>query len=107
MANSKVYVASFSGYVAVYGLLSSNLNPSIRTDGILNGASFGPAIARNTWISILGNDLPAVTRTWLHSDFQDKNLPTRVDGGRGQIGKRPAYINEGSPGQWKGLRPEE
>lgn len=107
VANGKVYVASFSGYVAAYGLLSSNLNPSIRTDGILNGASFGPAIASNTWISILGNDLSAVTRTLLQSDFQDKNLPTRIEGVRIQIGQRPAYINYISPGQLNVLTPAD
>jgi hypothetical protein len=80
VANGKVYVASFSGYLAVYGLLSSGHKPVVNSGGIVNAAGFGPTIAMSTWISIFGSDLSAVTRTWRDGNFQDNNLPTELEG---------------------------
>jgi uncharacterized protein (TIGR03437 family) len=107
VVNGKVYVASFSGYLAVYGLLSSDLNPAIRTDGVVNGASYGSAIASNTWISIFGNDLSTVTRSWDEGDFQDNNLPTELEGVSVRINDEPAFVSFVSPEQLNVLTPAD
>ncbi|PYT36269.1 MAG: hypothetical protein DMG58_00145 [Acidobacteria bacterium] len=49
-------------------------------------------VQRPTWISILGTNLSATTRSWNLSDVVGDNLPTVLDGVSVRINGKPAYI---------------
>jgi uncharacterized protein (TIGR03437 family) len=74
--------------------------------GVLNGASFSPAIAPNTWISIFGTNLASGSRAWNASDFIDNRLPVQLDGVSVSIGGKPAYVAYISPTQLNVLVPD-
>ena len=71
---------------------SGNPPPSIASSGIVNGASFQPGIVANSWATILGTNLAAVTDTWANSIVNGK-LPTLLDGVTVSIGGKLAYLN--------------
>ena len=60
------------------------------TNGVLNGASFLPQIAPNSWISLFGHRFSTSARLWGGSDFSGTNLPTRVDDASVTIGGKAA-----------------
>ena len=74
--------------------------------GVFNGASWSPAIAPNTWISIFGTNLASGSRGWMASDFVDNRLPTQLDGVGVSIGGKPAYVAYVSPTQLNVLVPD-
>jgi uncharacterized protein (TIGR03437 family) len=74
--------------------------------GVLHGASFSPAIAPNTWISIFGTNLASGSRAWSGSDFIDSRLPVQLDGVSVSIGGKPAYVAYISPTQLNVLVPD-
>ncbi len=59
------------------------------TNGVLNGASFLPQIAPNSWISLFGHLFSTSARLWGGNDFSGTNLPTRVDDAGVTIGAKP------------------
>lgn len=65
--------------------------PSISTNGIVNGASFQPGIAANSWMSIGGSNLSPVTDNWANAVVNGK-LPTSLDGVSVSVGGKPGYI---------------
>lgn len=68
--------------------------------GLANSASFQPAFAANTYISILGSGLANTTRPWNASDFVNGNeLPTSLNGVSVTAGGVPAYVQYISPQQ--------
>jgi uncharacterized protein (TIGR03437 family) len=72
--------------------------------GVVNGASFAPGIAPNSWITIRGTNLSPTTTNWDRS-IVDGQLPTSLDGVSVTVGGRPAYINYISPVQINALAP--
>jgi uncharacterized protein (TIGR03437 family) len=95
---------SFRGAAWVYRRSS---DPFILTGGVVNGASFLPAIAPGAWITIKGLNLSATTRTWHESDFSGNNLPTQLDGVQVSINGKPAYVYYISPTQLNALAPDD
>jgi uncharacterized protein (TIGR03437 family) len=79
--------------------------PSISANGVVNGASFQPGAAANSWVTIIGSNLASATDTWANA-IVDGKLPTSLDGVSVTIGGRPAYVYYVSPGQINVLAPE-
>jgi len=77
-------------YVRVY---KREGKPVIASEnGVLNGASFQPAIAPGSWVTIKGMGLASNTRSWRSDDFVDGKLPTQLDGTSVSINGKPAAI---------------
>ena len=73
-------------------------------NGVVSGASFLPGIAANSWITITGTNLSAVTDTW-NNAITNGNLPTHLDGVSVMVGGQPAYIAYVSPTQINAVAP--
>jgi uncharacterized protein (TIGR03437 family) len=71
---------------------------------VINGASFLPGIAANSWVTILGTNLATQTGDWSNA-IVNGNLPTALNGASVSIGGKPAYIYYTSPGQLNVLAP--
>lgn len=96
-----LYVAEF-GYVQE--LAAAPPAPPAITS-VLNGASFLPGFAANSWVTIKGTNLAAQTDDWSHS-IVNGELPTLLDGVSVTIGGKPAYIYYISAGQLNVLAPD-
>ena len=59
--------------------LAASAQPPVIT-AVVNGASFQPDFASNTWVTIFGENLASTTRTWNQADFVNGALPTSLDG---------------------------
>jgi uncharacterized protein (TIGR03437 family) len=80
--------------------------PSITsTTGVVNGASFLPQLAPNTWATVFGTLFSPISRVWAGNDFSGANLPTRVEDVGVSIGGRAAYVAWVSPTQLNVLVP--
>lgn len=80
--------------------------PVITTSsGVLNGASFQPVVASNTWVTIFGRLLSGGSRAWGQDDFSGTRLPTSVDDVTVTMNGQPAYVYFVSPGQVNVLTP--
>jgi uncharacterized protein (TIGR03437 family) len=79
--------------------------PAISANGVVNGASFQPGVAANSWVTIRGTNLAPQTDDWSHS-IVNGALPTSLDGVNVSIGGKPAYIYYISPGQLNVLAPD-
>ncbi len=64
---------------------------------VVNGASFKPGIAANTFVSIEGSGLSATSRGWATGDFNGTQLPTSLDGVSVTINNKPAFVQYISP----------
>lgn len=84
---------------------SGGAAPTISTSGIVNGASFQPGIAANSWATIQGANLAPLTDTWANS-IVNGNLPTSLDGVTVTIGGKPAYLYYVSANQINLLAPD-
>ena len=99
-------LSSASGvtYTAIVG---SGTGAGVRINSVVNAASFQPAIASATWITIFGANLSQTTRQWTQSDFVDNNLPTQLDGVSATVNGSPAYVSYVSPTQVNVLVPDD
>ncbi len=84
---------------------SGAATPSISANGIVNGASFQPGIVANSWMTIEGANLAAVTDTWVKA-IVNGALPTSLDGVTASVGGKPAYVYYVSPTQLNLLAPD-
>ena len=94
------------GAVWVY-VTPTGSNPFIAPGGVVNSASFLPAISQGTWISVLGANLASTIRTWASSDFSNGNLPTQLDGVSVTVNGKAAYVYYISPSQLNVLTPAD
>jgi len=89
-----------------HGLFGSiQAAPSFQVTGILNGASFSGSVAPYSWVSIKGNGLSAITRSWTTADFTNNNLPTTLSGVGVTVNGTPAFVSFISPTQINFLVP--
>jgi uncharacterized protein (TIGR03437 family) len=72
---------------------------------VVNGASFQPGIAANSWVTIKGTNLASQTGDWSNAIVNGK-LPTTLNGVSVSIGGKPAYVYFTSPGQLNVLAPD-
>ena len=79
--------------------------PAISANGVVNGASFQPGVAANSWVTIQGTNLAPQTDDWSHS-IVNGALPTSLDGVFVTMGGKPAYVYFISPGQLNVLAPD-
>ena len=96
--------ANGAGTVFELSLVSPTLPTIATTGGVLNGASFQPGIAANSWFSIIGTNLAPQTDNWNNS-IVDGNLPEGLDGVKVSVGGQPAYIAYISSTQINGIAP--
>ena len=99
-------IAGPSGAREDHGLFGSiQAGPTFAASAVVNGASFQPNAAPNTWITISGKNLSATARTWQDADFVNGALPTSLDGVSVTINGKPAYVYFISPTQINVLSP--
>jgi uncharacterized protein (TIGR03437 family) len=79
--------------------------PGIAANGVVNGASFQPGIAADSWVTILGTNLAPTTDNWGNS-VVNGTLPTGLDGVSVTMDGKFAYISYISPGQLNVLAPD-
>jgi uncharacterized protein (TIGR03437 family) len=78
--------------------------PPLTILSVVNGASFQPGMAPNSWITIQGTNLASVTDSWSSSVVHGQ-LPTILDGVSINVGGTPAYVQYVSPTQINALTP--
>jgi len=93
-AAGNVYIST--GYKATVRKVTFPSTP--RISSAINGASFQGPIVPNSWATILGTNLAAVTDTWDKSIVNGK-LPDKLDGVTVTIDGKPAYLYYVSSGQ--------
>jgi uncharacterized protein (TIGR03437 family) len=104
------YGTAFAGGAYTYGTvfsfsLASPNRPAIAaSSGVLNGASFQPGIAADSWITISGTNLSSTTDTW-NNAIVNGALPTTLDGVNVMVGGEPAYIEYVSATQINAIAP--
>ncbi|HTX38865.1 MAG TPA: TIGR03118 family protein [Bryobacteraceae bacterium] len=104
--NTLFFTAGTAG--ETHGLFGSiETSPTVTASNIVNGASFGPGIAPNTWITITGSSLAATARSWEAGDFSGSSLPTVLDGVTVTINGEDAYPSFISPKQINILTPSD
>ena len=79
--------------------------PIVTATNVVNGASFQPAIAPNTWVTITGGNLSGTTRVWESGDFVGTALPIDIDSVGVTVNGTHAYVEYVSPGQLNVLLP--
>jgi uncharacterized protein (TIGR03118 family) len=87
------------------GRFGNILATPVITANVMNGATAGAEIGPNTFVTILGAGLSAVTRSWQASDFNGPNLPTSLSGVAVTINGQAAYPTYISPAQINVLTP--
>jgi uncharacterized protein (TIGR03437 family) len=92
------------GTIFKFSLASPDAPVIAPSGGVLNGASFQPAIAADSWITISGTNLSPQTDTW-DNVIVDGALPTSLDGVRVMLGDQPAYVEYISSTQINALAP--
>jgi uncharacterized protein (TIGR03437 family) len=70
--------------------------PSISSNGVVNGASFGPGLVVGSWATIQGTNLAASTGEW---DVMNGILPIKVNDVTVDFGGNDAYVYYVSPTQ--------
>ena len=79
--------------------------PVLTATDVVNGASFLPAIAPNTWVTITGGNLSGTTRVWDGEDIVNSALPTDIDSVSVTVNGTYAYVEYVIPGQLNVLLP--
>ncbi len=79
--------------------------PVVSATNVINGASFQPGIAPNTWVTITGSNLAGTTRLWDSGDFVNSALPTVLDSVSVTVNGTNAYVEYVSPTQLNVLMP--
>ncbi|MEO7145244.1 MAG: TIGR03118 family protein [Bryobacteraceae bacterium] len=103
-SNALYFAAGIAG--EKHGLFGSiQASPVLTAAAVVNGASFQPGIAPNTWISIVGASLATTTRGWQPGDFVNGKLPTQLDAVGVTVNGKPAYVAYISAKQINALTP--
>ncbi len=83
-----------------HGLFGSiQAPPSFTAAGVMNGASFQPPLAPNTWAMVIGGGLAASSRSWASTDLVGGALPTAIDNVSVTVNGVPAEISFVGPSQ--------
>jgi uncharacterized protein (TIGR03437 family) len=93
--------ANGDGTIFKFSFASPN-SPAISS--VVNGASFQPAVASDSWITISGTNLSTKTDTWDNAIVNDA-LPSTLDGVSVMVGGQPAYIEYVSPTRINAVAP--
>ncbi len=76
---------------------------------VANAEGEAPAIAPNTWVEIKGGGLSLTgdTRVWTSADFNNNQMPAKLDSVSVTVNGKPAYIYYISPSQINILTPPD
>jgi uncharacterized protein (TIGR03118 family) len=89
-----------------HGLFGSiQANPVVSTASIVSAGSPAAGIAPNTWVSIYGANLSAITRAWTAADLTGGKLPTSLSDVTVTVDGTPGYLAYISPKQVNFLTP--
>ncbi len=80
--------------------------PTFTAAGVVNAASFTPGLSPGSFISIFGENLAPVTRSW-DGAIQGTALPSQLEGVSVTVGGKPAYLSLVSPAQLNVLLPTD
>ena len=105
-SQGNLWFTATNGVYRVAAAPASNQPRIYSAMGVLNGGSWGPDFAPNSWISIFGTNLAPTSRAWTDSDFAGNRLPAQLDGVSVKIGGKPAYPAYISPEQLNVLIPD-
>jgi uncharacterized protein (TIGR03437 family) len=90
-------------YTAGYTLTPASTQPKpllTAQNGVVNAAGFQPGVASGAWITIFGQNLAPVTRTWdAAKEIVNGKLPVGLDGVSVSINNKPASVYFVSPTQ--------
>jgi len=91
-----------------HGLMGSiQPPPEFQTAQVVNAAAASAALAPNTFVSILGGALSAITRNANSSDFAGTKLPTSLSGVSVTANGESAFVTYVSPTQINALLPAD
>ncbi len=93
-----------NGTAFEFSLASPSVPTIASSGGVLNGASFQPGIAPDTWITLNGTNLSSKTDAWSNA-IVNGALPTTLDSVSVMVGDQPAYIEYVSATQINALLP--
>lgn len=79
--------------------------PAITANGVVNGASFKPGVAPNSWATISGTNLASTSTDW-GSLITSGKLPASLGNVTVLFGGKPAYLSYVSPSQVNVLIPD-
>ena len=83
-----------------HGLFGSlQAAPAIAANAVVNAASYTGTVAPGGFVTVVGANLAATSRTWGTADFVGGKLPTSLDGVTATVDGKPAYIYYVSPTQ--------
>ena len=81
--------------------------PSIKANGVVNGASFKAGVSPGAWVSIFGDNLAPGSRSWHENEILNDKLPASLDGVSVTIDNKPAAVSYISPGQLNVQAPDD
>jgi len=81
--------------------------PEFQSAQVVNAAAASAALAPNTFVSILGGALSAITRNANSADFVGTKLPTSLSGVSVTANGEPAFVTYVSPTQINALLPAD
>ena len=81
--------------------------PAITSGGVVNAASYATTIASSSYVTIVGTNLSASTRSWTAEELAGGNLPTSLNGVSVTINNKPAYVQYISPTQINAIAPAD
>jgi uncharacterized protein (TIGR03437 family) len=87
--------------------VASNAKPAISSGGVTSAANTKAGIVSGSWITIYGQSLAGVTRTWRDDEIVNGVLPTSLDGVSVTVNGKPAAISFISPGQINAQAPDD
>jgi uncharacterized protein (TIGR03437 family) len=98
-------------YTASYTLTPAAAQPRPQVtsqNGVVNSAGFQPGVAAGSWVTIFGQNLAPVTRTWdAAKEIVDGKLPASLDGVSVSINNKPAFVYFISPTQINAQAPSD
>jgi uncharacterized protein (TIGR03437 family) len=81
--------------------------PSISSGGVVNAASYQPAISASSYVTIVGSNLSTSTRSWTSAELAGGTLPTALDGVSVTINGKAAFVQFISPTQINVIAPAD
>jgi uncharacterized protein (TIGR03437 family) len=99
--------AATNGPITIRVSLTITVPPPPSITSVFNAAGLQPGVSSSEWVSIMGANLSATTRTWTPNDIVGGLLPTSLDGVNVKIDGRAAYVYYVSPTQINVLAPDD
>jgi uncharacterized protein (TIGR03437 family) len=101
-AGDRIYTTSVELSPAI-----TTTGPTINSAGVVNAASFQPVLSQSSWVTIVGTNLSASTRSWSAEELAGGTLPTALDGVSVTINNKPALVQYISPKQINVVAPAD